>query len=255
MKTHLLATTAVLAAATAAQAASIPFFENFDDNVADGFTVTEQNPTASFSASGGEYVFSASDGLNDTAEASALVELDNADGVSLTMRSDFTYSSATRNGNANGSAGFIAFSNSAAGGRPFYLIDLNVVPIDGTSTANTSLRILEIGSSGDGGVTSVASGSFVSSTNADYQLETSFTPVLGTLEIDFTVSDATGNPLATSSAVDTSPLDGDFFGYRIRKGSTSEIIGAFDNFAVVPEPTSAVTAMAGLGALLMRRRR
>jgi len=61
------------------------------------------------------------------------------------------------------------------------------------------------------------------------------------------------------SAVDNSPLSGTNFGYYASATSSSStgrsIDITFDEFALVPEPTSAAMLVGGLGLLMLRRRR
>src|SRR5690606_31635510 len=77
---------------------------------------------------------------------------------------------------------------------------------------------------------------------------------LGHLTLSFTISDGTATTTPVT-LIDTDPLGGDYFGYRIRQvnGDDYSIGVNLDNFSIVPEPAS--LSLLGLGGLAMLRRR
>lgn len=236
MNHPILIATAALAAFTGfASAATIPFEEDFNDNVASGFSTS-----SGWSAANQRYEV---DFTGSGSTRASTVDLTNADGVPVVMSAEFTMSS------IDGNVGFVAYG-AGSSSDPFYLIDFDDAG---------SLRIFEIASSN----TSLGSGtvnpgqSF--SLNDTYTLEATFTPSGGGLDIDVELLDGS-TVISSASGSDATPLTGDAFGFRGRTSTSSgsnSITGFADNFSVtvVPEPTSALAIAAGVGGLLMRRRK
>ncbi|MEM7806840.1 MAG: PEP-CTERM sorting domain-containing protein [Planctomycetota bacterium] len=234
MRTALCAAL-LLTAVSHATGATIPFSEDFDDNVADGFSVS-----SGWSAQNQQYEV---DILGAGLTRTSSVELTNADGVPIVVSSDFNLSS------LDGNVGFASFSDTASG-TPFYLTDFD---------ASGNLRIFEIAGSNtqlDSGTTFEPGQSF--SLGTIYTLTATFTPDgTGGLDIVSELFDGT-TLVASASGNDPTALTGDFFGYRGRTTTSSQansIAGFGDNFSVTVVPEPASVGAIGFGLLLAARRR
>jgi MYXO-CTERM domain-containing protein len=232
--TAACAAAAVTTLATTAGAATLPFSEDFNDNVADGFSAS-----SGWTATNQEYQVDIS-GSGSTRFSG--VELTNVGSNPIVISSDFTMSE------LDGNVGFLSFGGPAAT-TPFYLTDF-----DGSG----GLRIFD---SGTGTflatTTTLPNQSF--SFGTTYTLEATFTPIGSDLQINVDLLDGS-TLISTATALDPTPLSGQVFGYRGRTTTSSTanaIIGAGDNFSVtvVPEPSAALAAIGGLGLLASRRRR
>ena len=143
-----------------------------------------------------------------------------------------------------------AFSGAAA--TPYYLADFN---INGSAANLGRMRIVALGdTSGFTSVTGIA-GPVVSAGNT-YELRVTASYSGGTLSMTLQMYDDLGNALcASGTATDTSPLTGQFFGYRNRLVATSGTTSvSYHDFSVVelPEPTS-IALLSGIIVLGGRR--
>lgn len=236
---------AFFAAATLlpASAAIVPFSEDFDDGVADGFSAS------------GAYTVDSVDGTYDISVSGAglvrnsTVDLTNADGApGVTVSTDADFST------FNGSVGFAAYgSTPGVSSGSFYLLDITGL---GTTSA-TGIRILEIGSSGIS-VASDLPSTFTFVETDPFSLSADFVPGTSAGSIDITFTLTQGLNSFSISGTDATGLTGDAFGYRTRTttGGNGELVGSFDNFAVTafPEPATLALAAAG-GAMMINRRR
>lgn len=188
------------------------------------------------------------------------------------METQFTVTSAGTANSNNSTLGFGLFGNSdnfaSTDGASFYLADFQFLN-NGNSGLGT-LRILSLGDAG--GFSQTAGAAKVSdsgSANLAIALGITYTLRLegwysesGLLTMSLGLYDSLGlTQIGTSAnATDSSPLTGEYFGYRNRVGiqGGSTVID-FDNFGVVPavpEPAhwAAFGAIAALGVLAQRRR-
>lgn len=155
-----------------------------------------------------------------------------------------------------GSFGATATFAGAAVASAYYLADVNIV--------NGNVRILSLGdTAGFTGTNTGTAGALA--LNTTYTLKLTGTNVGGTLNLSIGLFDAAGTTqLGTSStAVDTSPLNGTNFGYRNNASAASGAPGAtnvqVDNYTItdgvaVPEPTTVGLLMTSAGLLTARRR-
>jgi hypothetical protein len=199
-----------------------------------------------------------------------LVNISNAAGVPIRMDIDITPTVWISNGGS--SAGFLAFSsNPAAGAFPSttgansgYLADITFPT---TAIPGGTIRILD---SASGNATIVASAQFAAGSlalNETYHLTFTATPGLGgVLDLSLTVTDTTGTLIDGDGVVTitgSTPAvasTGTFFGLRHRVGSngatstTRTFDAVYDNFSIVPEPSSIVLiGMSMVGLLVICR--
>jgi hypothetical protein len=139
--------------------------------------------------------------------------------------------------------GVLATSSTYAstGGDSLYLVDWGI--FGGTPG---TLRILAQGDTS--GFTAVNSSIGDGTVGSDYELRLTGIYTSGTLSMSVTVFDGLGSPIgAAATAADTSPLAGQFFGYRNRTAGANHLINAsFDSFSVVPEPSSVVLGLVNI---------
>lgn len=235
----------LLTLALPATAAVVPFTEDFNDGVADGFSAS------------GAYTANGVDGTYDISVSGAglvrnsTVDITNADGApGITVSTDAEFSV------FNGSVGFAAYGSvSGVSTGSFYLLDITGL---GT-TSDTGIRILEIGGDGGINVSSDLPGSFTFVEDDPFSLSADFVPgaTAGSIDIELTLTQ--GSNSFSISGTDATGLTGDAFGYRTRTtgGGNGELVGSFDNFTVTPIPEPGSLALAAAGALLisLRRRR
>jgi hypothetical protein len=250
-----------------ATAATIPFVEDFNDNLAPDFTFSSGAALTPVLAGG---VLTIDAGPNASGQAmNPLVNISNATGLPIQMDIDITPTTWISNGNS--SAGFLAFStNPAAGAFPSgansgYLADI-VFP--STAAPGGSIRFFD-----NAGVTVfVQSAQFAAGSlalNETYHLTFTATPGLGgVLDLSLTITDTTGTLIdgdgivTISGSTPAAASTGTFFGLRHRVGSngatstTRTFDAVYDNFSVVPEPTA--LTLIGVGVVyvcgVVRRR-
>ncbi len=198
-------------------------------------------------------------------------------GNSFTLETQFTVQQiGTLNTNGT-TLGFGLFASSAAfsttSGNSLYLADFSFANATSSSTDVGRLRILAQGdTSGFTGNTLATNGLADANSTFNYlaiEAGTTYTlrlqgSIIGsTLNMTLGLFDATGTTQIGTSATasDTSPLAGEFFGYRnrISQGGSSTIID-FDNYSVtsaIPEPATyaLLGGVAALGLALAQRRK
>lgn len=233
-----------------------------DSDLATSFNI--QNNALSFVAS------QSTSGAVGNLSAFARVQVDAADpvanGGNFIITSEVTPASLTidTNGNKAFQAGLVALGSSGFGGtdalhgtsdHPFYWASL-VLAHDGTPSITTGDIILQ---RADGTETKRVVANVLDTIDIEigspltFRLEGTYNE-LGHLTLSFTISDGTATTTPVT-LIDTDPLGGDYFGYRIRQvnGDDYSIGVNLDNFSIVPEPAS--LSLLGLGGLAMLRRR
>lgn len=149
--------------------------------------------------------------------------------------------------------GLVAFGTGAHNAG--YLADWRITDAGG------ELRLLGLGAgAGFSAPTAISSGTG-GSNGSRYRYEYDGVYNEGTLELTFSVFDVTETPtlIGSISAFDTAPLTGEYFGLRSGGSGASSLIDIdYDNFTVIPEPSTAGVAV-GLvvlgGAIFLRTRR
>lgn len=252
--------------------ASIPFTEDFSGSAPDvGYTSSHVNVVSS--VSGGVLKIdgnpSPSGPTTGGQAMNALVNIDNANGIPIVMKSSITPTDWLANGGH--SSGFLAFStNPAAGAFPSgpnsgYLTDF-VISASGAGF----IRILDA-ASGLASIVDTSASPFPAGSlaaNETYHLTFTATPRMdGRLDLSLTMVDTMGTLIdgdgivTISGTTPAAASTGTYFGYRHRVGnngtSTLRTFDAvYDNFSLVPEPT-ALTIL-GIGAVyccgVVRRR-
>jgi hypothetical protein len=150
-------------------------------------------------------------------------------------------------------------------GNSFYLADFAFQRGSTATTTEGRLRILAQGDAGGfnavvGAADAIgASSTLAISLNTTYILRLTGTYSGSTLSLALGLFDENGPQIGTSAtATDTSALTGTNFGLRNRTelttGSTAVTID-YDNFSMVPEPSSLLLMAGSLGSLLILRRR
>lgn len=253
-----------------ATGATIPFTEDFDDNSAPDFTFSSGAALTPVLAGG---VFTVDAGPNASGQAmNPLVNISNATGLSIVMDIDITPTTWVSNGGS--SAGFLAFSsNPAAGAFPSttgansgYLADITFPT---TALPGGSIRILDSATGNAAIVTSAPFATGSLALNETYHLTFTATPGLaGVLDLSLTITDTTGTLIDADGVVSitgSTPAvasTGTFFGLRHRVGSngatstTRTFDAVYDNFSIIPEPSTMLLATSGIiGTCALRRRK
>jgi hypothetical protein len=227
-----------------------------------GFTT--ETAGADWTVSSGAYqnVFT---GNNATSSASVVVE--GINGTSFTMSSRFTVNSFNPGTTTAASTlGFGLMGSDATFSGPYYLADFGY-GYDSGATTKGGLRILALGDSTGFTTSSTANNFDGNTTNLAIQEDVTYTLMLtgtyngsGHLDLSLGLFDSTGTTQfgTSATATDLTPLLGTNFGYRNRNGSNSStasnLNASFDNFAVIPEPSSLALLFIALTPLIWLRR-
>lgn len=214
---------------------------------------------------------------SSTVLASSVVEASNLGGpaasaLSFTLSSTLKLGSGTSTdindaGNRNVDVGLAALGTGDAGG----LIDAGVAAptnfywgglVIAKSNAGGGFAVGVVTFAGNGFNLNSGVNRITINTDDTYQLTLTGTYVGSSLNLAFNVTDLdnTSNSV-TLSFVDSSPLTGDFFGYRARTTPSSvglNIQANFDNFdlaVVIPEPATATMSLGALAAAALVRRK
>lgn len=190
------------------------------------------------------FALDAADGqLNYSAANGTLVDTATQN-ISDVNSSDFVLSTQLIINNVAGTGNLLSIGFGAAGSSPgllstdgqsFYLADWSVNP----HSSQGRLRILALGDSSD--FTAVEGDSDGSNANGSsvvvgqtYELRLTGAHAGSALALTLALFDADGNPVGTPAmALDESPLEGTFFGFRNRiAGANHQIDVSFDNFHV-----------------------
>ncbi len=258
---------APLLGASVVQAATIPYTEDFEDEIVGATTPSEPSPESGIFALNGTFAVvsggisgqSYSNTINADAQANALVSFSGSLGGSAATAQDFTLSSDFRfeSTSANAVTLGLAFLAGVSGGAVTsgYYVDMGL--------SSDSIRLVKNGSTVITATNTVASINIT--LNQVYRLTISGIYVdsdaNGTKDaLDITATMLSGgSSVATFTYRDTAPSTGTGFGYRNRSnGATSVLAGQIDNFSViaaVPEPSVAFLSVGSLAGLLALRRR
>jgi hypothetical protein len=234
-----------LVQSTQLHASPFPYVNNFDlsslANSSADITLDAGNGKLNYVAGPGTIVSTASEPITGIGASDFVVS------------TRFKLNSVAGTGN-NITVGFGVLATSSTyastGGDSLYLVDWGI--FGGTPG---TLRILAQGDTS--GFTAVNSSIGGGTAGNDYELRLTGTYASGTLNMSVAAFDGLGVQIgAAATASDTSPLAGQFFGYRNRTAGTNHMINAsFDSFSVVPEPSSVALGLAGvLGCFYFIRR-
>lgn len=262
MKLRFLAPLAALFVIGQATAATYTNDFNGTDAVS---KFTTETTNAQWLVSGGVYTNSYT--ATDTV-SSASVAVSGVAGSNFQISTQFSFSSVVAPGSSVSTIGFGALGNSATFGGNFYLADYTYANQSGSSDAGR-LRLLAIGDTSDfsannGNAKDNATATMAIQLDTTYTLRLTGTYSGSTLNLALALFDINGVQIGTTAtATDTSPLAGDIFGYRNRLAAaasggatpTPSHTVNFDNFSIVPEPSSMMLgALGALAAIGIRRR-
>lgn len=247
-----------------ASALVVPYSNDFSGI---GSNTSFVNPAGTWNLSGGAYSTTIGTGTNVI--SSAAQTFTNLDGVSFTMTTRFSVSSvATLPGNQSFTLGFGAFANNAGFTGNYYLADFAYTGQGTANPAKGTLRILAIGDTTDfagttgSAIDSAATGNLAITSDSVYTLTLTGTYTGPSLDFSLALYNNLGVQIgSTATGTDSTPLSGDFFGYRNRDSgnvSSGSTVINYDNFgiALVPEPHAGLPILAALSlGLLLRRRR
>lgn len=270
MKSLCFPLIALLASAAASQAATIAYNNDFSgtgDNTA--FPTETTDARWALDPSG---VYRNTYTTTGQVVSSASIPITNAANTNFVLETRFTVTSvasAMASGGTN-TMGFGAFGldnvfTGGATGNAYYLADFAFQRGSASSTADGRLRILSLGDgAGFTGVDGVADANGGSTTlaislNTAYILRLTGTYAGSTLSLALGLFDENGVQIGSSAtATDTSALTGTNFGYRNRSElstGSDPITIDYDNFSIVPEPSSLLLLAGSLGSLVILRRR
>lgn len=245
--------------AVAAQGAVIPYSNDFSGTGSNTAFPTANTVTpGQWSLSGGKYTNSYTPGTSTTSSSS--IQLTNVSGSNFTITTQFTLNSAAVPTGSGGASqmgfGFLGalpgFSSS------YYIADLYYTTngVNSGSGQTGTLRLLEQGgtagfSANNGlAIAPGAATNYALAFNTPYTLQLTGVYSGGNLNLTLSLLDGNGNQIGTSAtATDTTPLTGEYFGYRNRVATGSSISVSYDNFAVVPEPGTNGLMLLALGLL------
>jgi hypothetical protein len=221
-------------------AGTIPYINDFNSsslaNATAEFTLDAGNSVLNYSAGGGTVVSTASEPVT------------NLSGSDFVVSTQFKLNAATGSGNLpTMGLGILGSSTTflSTGGDSYYLADWG---ISSTLSAAGQLRILAQGNTTNfAGVSGDSDGAGANGSSVlvgnTYELRLTGTYIGGTLNMTFAMFDALGSQLGTAAtASDSTPLGGQFFGYRNRTAGANHNVGVgYDNFRVIPEPATITT--------------
>lgn len=265
MKTHLLPF-AFVGGLIVSQVQAASYTNDFSGTGANTDFPTETN--GSWALASGMY---RSNYSNSETASSAAVSVAGVAGTNFSITTQFTVASASTapvdtgvNTIGFGILGGNATFSGDSAPNAYYLADFSYANGTTAPAADTGrLRILSLGdATGFTATNSLnnfdgATTGFAIQKGVTYTLKLTGTYVGSTLNLALSLFDATGTiQIGTSAtASDTSPLAGSNFGYRERTGTNTVLDVSYDNFSIVPEPSSALLAgVAGLGLIGIRRR-
>jgi len=273
------ATTALLLAAAAAPLHAAIYTNDFNGTDAASRFTNEFNVSSAGVRSSGDASWTVVDGVYRNTMSSA------TDGTNVSSTASFSTAGVAGNNfsisvqfkatqitnstsTAQTTVGFGLFSDTpdftsdTAAGRHAYFVDY--VMVAGNTATEGNLRIVRDGTL-IAGTTGLADPN-TSSSSLAVVINTTYTLRLvgeynaqGHLTLTWGLFDAAGtNQIGTSSTyTDETPLTGEYFGLRNRlagvNGSPSYTVD-FDNYALIPEPSTALLAIPGALVLLRRRR-
>lgn len=266
---------AALLASVPAGAATLPYFEDFDDDLVGSAAPGEPSPESGLFSENTDTQWTVVSGgisgqsyrnayANDGLSSAAGIDFSGALGGSVATAQSFTLSIDIRfnSGTAGNSTVGLGFLSTGVGNffNPGYFVDLNFGTAMSSPPAG-QLRFVE-----NGGVVAgtqlttgtPAIGEIYTLTLSGLYVDSNGDLANDRLDLSATISGGTG-PSALSGTItfnDTTPATGTFFGIRNRNNS-GDLNVDFDNFSVAAVPEPASLALAGFGAmsLLVRRRR
>ena len=262
---------AILLVSVPLHAATVPYFENFDDDAIGTFPPSEPAPElGSFVESTDAAWTVISGGISgqsyrnifttDSTATSAGIDFAGSLGgapaaaQSFTLSTDFRFNSGT-SANATVGLGFLGTSNVF---NPGYFVDLNFAIGSGTTPTGT-FRFVENGGIIPGSIVAGTPtiGVVYTLTLSGLYVDTNGDLVNDRLDLSATLSGGSGASALSGTITyqDSTPQTGTFFGIRNRN-NLADLNADFDNFsvAVIPEPGSAALAIFGGITFLVRRR-
>jgi hypothetical protein len=239
-----LVATLLLQVATNVHAGSFPYVNDFSST---GLT----NTSPQYSLDTGNGVLNYVVTNNGTMASTATEPITGIGTSDFVVSTRFLLNGVSGGTTANITVGFGAFGTSstfASGGTDsFYLADWSIY---GAASGAGNLRILNQGTTS--GFSAVNSTIGQPMTGNSYELRLTGTYNSGTLDMSLAAFDSLGNQIGSAAtASHTAPFTGQFFGFRNRTANATHSANiSFDNFNVVPEPSSVVLALGALVGLV-----
>lgn len=276
----------VLAIVPSLQAATLSYSNNFDsETTGNAAPSMPQSGTGTFAELVDSNWSAATGGLTGAGSATDKVYLANSSSTSsstqistlnfsppiagnnFTQSVDFNLTTFTAGGTGSGNGnttrvGFGVLGASANFSTSYYLADFVVAGNVSSPAAGSrvgDIRLLEI--SGDGQINSTSSAQSNLAVNGTDNYRMTLVGIYsgGGLTLNYSVTNLTTSASVSVNGIDSSPLTGANLGFRNSIGTIGGATGAldvnFDNFSIVPEPSSAVLLGLGGVLLIVRRRR
>jgi len=211
----------------------------------------------SHDAANGEFDLDSSG--TSTAAHTSSVDITNMGTNDFVMSTRFTIDDLVNptGGSAGGSVGFAAFAPSGDfTGGAYYLCDWTTR----YDVNNTTVRILELGGDGNTTATNGSTDTYPILSGDTFEMRLTGVYNGGDLDLTLEVLNENGSLLGMATATDTTPLTGQYFGYRDRRPGTSsgtvlDVDYDYLNIQGVPEPSSSVLLIGGILACFGKRRR
>jgi hypothetical protein len=239
-------------------AALVPYTQDFNgltagtDISSSGFTEATATGTAEYSLTGSALnatVTSASGGANRAAGI-AITDLGGVTNRNFVVTTDFILNSSTGSASStlNFGLGILGDTANFSTGNQYRILYTAYQ----NGTANNTLSIIE-------NTTTLATSS---GTITEFNGMTGTMSITGTynlsghLQLDAVLT--SGSSTITASFLDTTPKNGTFFGYRTAvnaSGSSAALDVTYDNFSVIPEPTTYLGLALAIGAAGWYRKR